>query len=237
MITVDLRPPTDIAASLYASLAMGAWQRNGETSPTSGAYPFWPVSYSATGALPIVLPRLAAKEESLTQVPPTAVMGTAPTGVFVFARGTSSEVSDGPLALLKAAADAGDERAFLAAKSMINWSIRPADDFVQAVRLALAAGAHLAARNLSAEGATRFPDHNLLQKYAHVLSPPKTIRRHLPPDPTLAANRDWLMANGDHYRRQWVALRNGVLLGSAPSLKTLIEQVSVAPGILFTRVY
>ena len=63
------------------------------------------------------------------------------------------------------------------------------------------------------------------------------IQRNLSPRPDLRANRDWLMRHGDLYRGQWVALRNGELLGSAPSLQTLVAKIGDTKSILVTKVF
>ncbi len=138
---------------------------------------------------------------------------------------------------LESAAKLGDERAFLAAQKMIDWQRRQPEDFISAVQLALSAGAYLAARRLSAKGAERYPNHAELQKYARILAPPKVTRSNRPPDPTLRANRDWLMTHSDSFQGQWVALRNGKLLGSATSLEALVAQIGDTKGILLTKVY
>ena len=144
---------------------------------------------------------------------------------------------DDAMASLESAATAGDERAFLAAKDMVDWETRPAADFLRAVQLALSAGAHMAARNLAAQAAVRYPDDADLQKYARVLAPPRVLRSDAPPHPGLRANRDWLMTCGDKYRGQWVALRQGKLLGAADSLAALKELIGDTNDILLTKVF
>lgn len=62
------------------------------------------------------------------------------------------------MAALEAAAKDGNEDAFVAAKHRIDWSQRPAPDWIRAVRLGLAAGAHMAARKLASEGAAQYPN-------------------------------------------------------------------------------
>lgn len=141
------------------------------------------------------------------------------------------------LAALRAAAAAGDERAFLLAEAQISWQRRPAADFLQAIQFALSAGAHRSARKLAAQSAIRYPKHTELQKYARVLAPPRVTVSPLPPDPGLKANRDWLMDHGDEYRGQWVALRSGQLLAVAASLKELTEEIDESDGMLLTRVF
>jgi hypothetical protein len=138
---------------------------------------------------------------------------------------------------LEDAARAGDRRAFLEALKEVEWQDWSPKDFAHAVRLGLEAGEHLAARRISEEGVSRYPDDSELQKYAHVLSPPKVISKHVPPDPARIANREWLKAHSGEYRGQWVAVRNGELLGVATSLRELVRQVGSTEDTLLTRAY
>jgi hypothetical protein len=148
-----------------------------------------------------------------------------------------TEESDFQMAGLKAAAEAGDEDSFLVALKNLDWQTRPAKDYIHAMCLALQAGAHQAARRLSAEGIECFPDNSELQKYARVFAQPKVTSNSLPPDLTLKTNREWLLNNRELYRGKWVAVRNGQLLGTAQSLQDLIEQIGVTKGTLLTMVY
>lgn len=138
---------------------------------------------------------------------------------------------------LEIAANAGDERAFLAVHEAMNWSGRPPEDFIYVIQLALSVGAYQVARHLSTQGAEYYSQHSKLQKYARILSPPKVIRNDLPPDPTLKTNRDWLKTHSESYRGQWVALRDGQLIGSADSLKSLVDQIGNTEDILLTKVF
>jgi hypothetical protein len=143
----------------------------------------------------------------------------------------------GIMARLQVAAGQGNERAFIQVCQTIDWQTKSADDHITAIQLALAAGAHLAARHLALEAAQRFPDHVEIQKYAHVLSPPSVTKSTLPADPSVKANRDWLSTHGDLYRGQWVALQNGQLLGAASSPDALNVEVGNTRGALLTKVY
>ena len=129
------------------------------------------------------------------------------------------------MAQLEYAAEAGDERAFWVAVQAIDWSNRSPEDFMRAVRLALQAGAHLTARHIALDGAKRYPGHAELQKVARVLAPPKATRSSRPPDPTLKANRDWFVAHRAEYRGQWVAVKNGELLGAEATIQELQARV------------
>lgn len=143
---------------------------------------------------------------------------------------------DALLSKLENLAQAGNERAFLAVLKEVEWENRPAKDFICTIKLALRAGAHLAARQVSSDGLKHYPDDPDMQKYARGLAPPEVISRDLPPNPTLAANREWLKTHSNMYRGQWVAVRNGNLLGASSSLKELTTQFPERENTLFTKV-
>jgi hypothetical protein len=142
--------------------------------------------------------------------------------------------ANGTLSGLRAAADTGDEQSFLAALGTVEWAEMIAVDFLLATRLALKAGAYLAARMISARGLERYPEDSELQKFARALAPPRVISAAVPPDPAVAANQEWLRAHGAEHSGKWVAVKNGELLGSADSLKQLVEQVGDTNGVLLT---
>jgi hypothetical protein len=125
---------------------------------------------------------------------------------------------------LATAAEHGDEVAFDQERSRIDWSARSASEFALAARLALRAGAHLAAREIASEGSKRFPTDLQLRKLAHVLAPPEIVRHPTQtPNPALLANMAWLREHGSSYRGLWVALRAGELVASAASAEALRE--------------
>lgn len=140
---------------------------------------------------------------------------------------------------LHAAAEAGDERSFIAAFKRIDWTLQPPDALMRAVRLAITADAPLVARELATEGAQRYPEHGELQKAARVLAPPRVIRSDLPSDPGLAANVTWLKANTESYGGRWVALKDGILLKDASSFEELAADLGDlrAQRILVTKVF
>lgn len=138
---------------------------------------------------------------------------------------------------LQSAATARDERAFTELAQSLDWSQRPPEAFLEAVRLALSTGAHMAARHVAQLGARRFPQHAELKRYAQVLAPPRLVRRGLPARPDLYANREWMRQHANEYRRQWVALRKGQLLATAESFEALAGQFPERAGILLTRLF
>lgn len=142
------------------------------------------------------------------------------------------------MAHLEGTAKAGDERAFLDALKSITWQNRAPADLMRAVKLALEAGAHLAARQLAIEGAERYPNDPQVQKYARLLAPPKVVSSKVRSDRRQRkANREWLRAHGNEYSGRWVAVRNGELLGASDSLEELTRRVGDTGDVLLTRVY
>lgn len=143
---------------------------------------------------------------------------------------------DEEMARLYSAADLGDGSAFLRAWKEMDWTRRDAEEYIRAVRLALAAGAYLQARQLSAEGANPFPEDAELKKAAHVLAPSRVIERG-PADPTIALDTAWLKQHRSEYQGMWVVLRRGQLLGAAKELGPLAVQIGDLRGLLVTRIY
>lgn len=140
---------------------------------------------------------------------------------------------------LEVAVKAGNEAAFLNALKEVDWRSKSASEYTHIIDLALAVGAHMAARNLSTQGAEAYPHSEELQKYARVLAPPKVLTNREPRNVNLAANIEWLKANKIDYKGKWVAIKDGELVGSADSHNDLIAQIGETKGrgILVTPVY
>jgi hypothetical protein len=127
-------------------------------------------------------------------------------------------------------------RRFFSIPIDLSWTTRPQEDLLRGVHLALRVGAFLFARELSTEGARRYPHNPELQRYAGVLAPPKVVRSDLAPAPSVKANRNWLKEHVQSYKGRWVALQNGELKGVANSLDELVERLGDTKGMLLTRV-
>ncbi|MGH9855378.1 MAG: hypothetical protein ACREBD_36550 [Blastocatellia bacterium] len=124
------------------------------------------------------------------------------------------------------AAEAGNGYAFLSAYKELEDEELPPADYIRIIRLALKAGAHLAAREISAQAIRRHPSDSEIQKYARLLAPPKLVRRSLQTHPYIEANHNWMKQHGRDYRGQWVAILNGQLLGASASFDDLIGQLN-----------
>jgi len=141
----------------------------------------------------------------------------------------------GEILALEEAAKAGDENSFIQVAKGIDWETRPPEDFLRAIQLAFAAGAHIYARQLATRGAEQYPGHEELEKYSGILAPPKVIACEFSRDSDVETNNEWLKKYGNRYRGQWVALENGKLLAAAPTLRKLISEVGRKDGVLFTQ--
>lgn len=169
---------------------------------------------------------------------PYLVVATGPSQVIVLptALDATEDTGDG-MAALEIAAEVGNETAFLQAVSKVDWLQRSATDFVRAVRLALAAGAHLFARKLATQGARLYPDHLELRKMAHVLAPPRVVNVDVPASPSVRANQAWLRFHADEYRGQWVALREGTLLAIGATAREVWDHLESTDGVMLTKVF
>ncbi len=140
------------------------------------------------------------------------------------------------LATLETLATLDDEASFVWAANRIDWSQRPAADFVRGVYLSLSAGAHWFARHLAARGARQYPNHHELQNAARILAPPRVVRTGVPPDQSLEANQAWLHAHAREYRGQWVALHKGRLVAASATPHELRSCLESTNGVLITKI-
>ena len=139
------------------------------------------------------------------------------------------------LAKLENIAQGGDEVAFLKTLSDLSWECCSAADIVKVIRLALRAGAHGAIHQIALKGIEHHPNNPDVQKYMRLYGPVQRTRtqtgvRRL----NHMANKAWLTAHMGEYRDQWIAVRDGVLLGSAPTLEELHAAVGDTTRALVT---
>jgi hypothetical protein len=210
--------------------------------PTAGlnsvllfTHPKWREERSAmTSGSSSALAWLEEQTKTITNNPSDYVLWIVQPGVQA---GTPTQ--DIEIALLEQSAQQADDAAFLQIAGQIDWSARPSQDYVYAVRLALEAGAHGFARQLSQEGGRRFPDSTEIQQLANLLAPTQVVKTHLPANPDADANLLWLKNNRDDYFGQWVALRDGHLVSVAPTARDLRAQLEDPKDktILITAVY
>ncbi len=131
------------------------------------------------------------------------------------------------LLLFKCALD-GEHELFASLVAEIEWPVRRADEIASAIDLALSMELAPLAMELAQLGGSLFPDDLRLQRAAHVLAPP--VARVVPSQAPsgLQVSRDWLRNHAAEHRGQWVAVRDGRLLGKAKTLIELRAQVDVS---------
>ena len=127
-------------------------------------------------------------------------------------------------ALEKAAAGA-NHQAFALLATAINWSLYRAADLTRAIDLALTLDLVSLARTLAQQGSKLFPGETHLRDVLAVLSPPVVRGTRPAQDIHLKASQRWFKEHAPQYKGQWVAVRMGTLLASAPTLKELHEHI------------
>ncbi len=131
------------------------------------------------------------------------------------------EAVHSPIEALEASAGTGDRQTFSLIAEGTDWATRPSDELARAIDLALELELATLAMKLAHQGGRLFPKHERLQQAARVLAPPVVIRKHPAQPAGLRESRAWLRAHAAEYRGQWVAVREGKLLGAAESLAAL----------------
>lgn len=147
--------------------------------------------------------------------------------------------ADSIIELLYKAVASGSQERFVALVETIDWDVLQTPELIkEAIDLALANGYHTIAVNITAKGLDLFPEDANLQKIAGILAPPKVIRADVPPSAGVGKSVKWLKENRAQYGGQWVAVKDGSLLGSASSRQELAEGLtdSDSSNILITKI-
>jgi hypothetical protein len=140
--------------------------------------------------------------------------------------GTTTDARGYLVLLLKEIARVGDPSDFLTVVEAIDWSTQRPDELIAAIDLALHLEMAALAARLAQLAAQLFPHTERLRRAARVLAPSEARPAHLPTVRGLNASRTWLREHADEYRGQWVAVREGQLVGVASSLEDLQAKIS-----------
>lgn len=142
---------------------------------------------------------------------------------------------DSILDKLEDAARRGDEITFLKTLPDVPWVHCSAIDVVRVIRMALRAGALGAAHKIASKGLTHHPNDLDIQKYALLYGPAQqTSSQNGIRALNHMANKAWLADHMGDYQNKWIAVRDGILLGSADSLEELVERVGDTKRALVT---
>ncbi|MBM4457123.1 MAG: hypothetical protein FJ011_05060 [Chloroflexi bacterium] len=130
-----------------------------------------------------------------------------------------------PLSVLEDVAARDDRHLFIRLAREMRWDTVQAEDLWRAIRLALTLDLAPLAMELAQKGQQIFPDSQQLQQAARVLRPPVVVGTRPAQGDHGEASRAWLSQHSHEYPGQWVAVRNGILLGVSPTLKNLSQQI------------
>lgn len=201
----------------------------GRASYSGAAFP-WP---SNAWEVPRTFGSMMETKLEIVFRPITMTAGSVRAVLTEFTRDVTGKPDS--LAQLAALAEAQDGPAFARQVAGMNWDIHAASEIAQVVRWALAAGAPLPARHISAEGHRLYPEDVELANMARILAPPKVLGVS-PANPSAGRDLEWLRQHADEHRGQWVALRNGDFLAAAPTARELKAVLPRIQGIFVTRV-
>ncbi len=126
---------------------------------------------------------------------------------------------------LEEAAARDDRHAFARLAREMSWNTVQAEDLWRVISLALTLGLAPLAMELAQKGRQIFPDSQQLQQAADVLRPPVVVGTRPAQGDHGQALRAWLTEHSHEYLGQWVAVRNGALLGVSSTLKDLSQQI------------
>ena len=134
-----------------------------------------------------------------------------------------------PLAL-ELVAQREDRETFKKLAEAIDWSCYLPEELVRAIQRAMGFDLYSLAAHLADKGLQMFPEHDRMQRLARVLAPPEV--REVPRSPVngLSDSKAWIRGHAHEYHGQWIAVREGKLLGSAPSLRELKPLVDENPS-------
>jgi len=109
----------------------------------------------------------------------------------------------------------------------VDWRSRHPDDLIRVIQSCIFLDMVLLARELADEGRRLFPNDKRIEQWAIVLAPPKIVGTRPASGNAigLEASHQWFQNNSSKYKGQWIAVRNGELLGVAPTLKELYNQI------------
>lgn len=139
---------------------------------------------------------------------------------------TKPELS--PDVLLKACEEAAEKEhrgALADLVKKIDWQERNAEELRRVIELSLSLEMVRLARELAALGRRLFPDDKKIERIDYVIASPQVIGTRPAQDLKLKASKKWLVENASNYRGQWVAVREGNFLNSAPTLKKLHQLI------------
>lgn len=128
-------------------------------------------------------------------------------------------------AKLQVTAENESRSAFVDLVESIDWPSRTPEELREALDLSLSLDMVPLARELANLGTRLFPENKILARAAYVIAPPQVVGTQPAGPIKLEASKKWLRENAGKFHGVWVAVREGKLLGTAPTLKKLHELI------------
>lgn len=116
-------------------------------------------------------------------------------------------------------------RAFGEVASTIDWTAQEVITFYNVINMAISIGATRLARQLAKQGHELYPDSDDLTRIYRIFFPPIPSWKASPAVPGIGASMRWLKEHKGQYTGMWIALKDGELIGTAPTRDALIDQL------------
>lgn len=133
--------------------------------------------------------------------------------------------------------EAWDTRSFGELVRETDWTTRRPEELERAISLSFSLNQTRLVRELAALGGRLFPDDKELKHLAYVFAPTKArLMKNSKPSTSLYDSMKWFREHGGDYQGQYVAVKDGVFLGAAPTLDELTRVVPFDGMTLVTRI-
>jgi hypothetical protein len=144
---------------------------------------------------------------------------------------TSTDEQEPLVRAVEEAAARKDRHAIIDLTKQVDWRNHSPDELIRVIQSCLFLDMVLLARELADEGKRAFPNDKRIEQWTMVLAPAKILGTQ-PASANaehLKASYQWFRNNSSLYKGQWVAVRAGELVGAAPTLKELHDQIGQGP--------
>jgi len=138
---------------------------------------------------------------------------------------TSSDLEKPLLSAIEDAAAKEDRETFSLIVKKVDWSKCQPSKLIRSIDLCLSLDMVPLAIELVSMGKQIFPSDKKIEIVARIISPPKVIGTRPAQSIGIDKSKKWIKQNSSKYKGKWIAVQNGELLGGAPTLKELHNQI------------
>jgi hypothetical protein len=138
---------------------------------------------------------------------------------------TSSDLGNSLLSAIEEAAAKENRETFSLIVKKVDWSMRQPYELVRTIDLSLSLDMVPLAMELVSMAKRIFPSDKKIEVLARIISPPRAIGTRPSQSIGIDKSKKWIKQNSFKYKGKWIAVQNGELLGDAPTLKELHNQI------------